>query len=165
MEAQLRRELKQRILDHSAEFKLDSILISSHVRQVTETMQVSAMDVAYALSTILEYPHHINQYNDDKIKPNRPVTSAKQDQKSLKTAQIALLEQQIQKDKALENLNNCLHDNFWTAFNSLETKNHPILTKGIELAIEMQQAIMRVGYSLIERHEIKVARCFRYVML
>lgn len=79
MEAQLRGELKQRILDHSAEFKLDSILISSHVRQVTETMQVSAMDVAYAVSTILEYPHHINQFqSDDQEKKdratNRPVT-------------------------------------------------------------------------------------------
>lgn len=65
MDAQLRSELKQRILDHSAEFKLESILVSSFVRQINEVMQVSAMDVAYSLSTILEYPHHINQYHND----------------------------------------------------------------------------------------------------
>ena len=78
---------------------------------------------------------------------------------------MALLQEQMQKDKALENLNDCLHDNFWTAYHSFGADNHTILTKGIELAIEMQKAIIRVGYSLIERHEIKVARYFRYVML
>lgn len=37
--------------------------------------------------------------------------------------------------------------------------------KGIAMAKEMQQAIVRVGTSLIERKEIKNGVNFRYVMI
>ena len=37
--------------------------------------------------------------------------------------------------------------------------------KGIQLAKDLQQAIVRVGTSLIDRKEIKVAHDFRYVIL
>jgi len=40
-----------------------------------------------------------------------------------------------------------------------------LLKKGIELAKEMQQAIVRVGNGLIDKREIKVAQQFRYCML
>jgi cell division control protein 45 len=72
----------------------------------------------------------------------------------------------INQDKHLENLNNCLHDNFWIAYDALDPKNAGIiLVRGIELAKEMQQAVIRVGTSIIERKEVKVAEYFRYVML
>jgi len=37
--------------------------------------------------------------------------------------------------------------------------------KGIELAKEMQQAIVRVGNGLLDKKEIKVAQQFRYCIL
>ena len=40
-----------------------------------------------------------------------------------------------------------------------------ILKKGIELAKEMQQAIVRVGNGLIDKREVKTAQKFRYCML
>jgi hypothetical protein len=43
----------------------------------------------------------------------------------------------VSQDKILENLNECLHDNFWLAFDSLEVKKVHILFKGIDLAKEM----------------------------
>jgi len=48
----------------------------------------------------------------------------------------------------------------------LEPKNaSTLLVKGISLAKDMQEAIIRVGTSIIERKEVKVAEYFRYVML
>jgi hypothetical protein len=40
-----------------------------------------------------------------------------------------------------------------------------LLLKGIELAKEMQMAIVRVGVSLIEKKDIKQADYFRYCVL
>ena len=40
-----------------------------------------------------------------------------------------------------------------------------LLRRGIELAKDMQQAIVRVGNGLIDKHEIKVAQHFRYCIL
>jgi len=40
-----------------------------------------------------------------------------------------------------------------------------LLVKGISVAKDLQQAIIRVGTSIIERKEVKVAEYFRYVML
>ena len=70
------------------------------------------------------------------------------------------------KDQVVENLNVCMHDNFWIAYDALEPGNaSTLLMKGIELAKDMQQAIIRVGTSIIERKEVKVASLFRYCML
>jgi trehalose-6-phosphatase len=58
-----------------------------------------------------------------------------------------------------------LNDNFWIAFDSLDPKNTHILQKGINFAKEMQQAIIRVGGSIIDRKEVKMAQHFRYVTI
>ena len=64
MDPILRKELKAKILDKSNDFGLDKILIDSFVRQITETIQISALDATYALSSLLEFPLHINAYNE-----------------------------------------------------------------------------------------------------
>lgn len=52
------------------------------------------------------------------------------------------------------------------AYDALDTmKQVGLLMKGIAMAKEMQQAIVRVGTSLIERKEIKNGVNFRYVMI
>lgn len=69
-------------------------------------------------------------------------------------------------DKALENLSVCQNNNFWIAYDSLEAKNaQTILYKGIQLAKDLQQAIVRMGQSLIDRREVKVSHHFRYVII
>jgi hypothetical protein len=65
MDASLRKSLKERILDCGMpELELDKILSSSYARQVTEDQQISAQDSAYAISSLLEAPHHINLLNE-----------------------------------------------------------------------------------------------------
>lgn len=65
MDATIRRELKRRILDQSSDFGIEKVLHPSFVRQVTETLQVSASDAAYAIAALLEYPHHLNAMNEE----------------------------------------------------------------------------------------------------
>lgn len=58
----------------------------------------------------------------------------------------------------LENLNSCLHDNFWIAYDALEFKNaESLLAKGIQAAKQLQEAIIRQGCAIIEKKEVKVA--------
>lgn len=72
----------------------------------------------------------------------------------------------MQKDRILENLNSCLHNNFWIAYDALEfRKAESLMIKGIQAAKDMQQAIIRIGTSIVERKEVKVADYFRYVIL
>ena len=66
MDANLRKDLKRKIMDISADFGIEKILIDSYVRQMTETLQVSAIDEAYSISALLEFPCHINSFNDEK---------------------------------------------------------------------------------------------------
>jgi len=82
-----------------------------------------------------------------------------------RNAKVTQANKLVCQDKILQNLNDCLHDNFWLAFDSLELKKTNVLFKGINLAKEMQQAIIRTGNSLIERKEVKVAAGFRYVII
>ena len=60
-----------------------------------------------------------------------------------------------------------LFDNFWVAYDALDLKqnNMHLLSKGIGLAKEMQEAIVRVGNGMIEKKDVKTAQNFRYVFL
>ena len=64
-------------------------------------------------------------------------------------------------------MHDCLFDNFWIAYDALDLKqnNMPLLMNGIDLAKEMQEAIVRVGNGLIEKKEVKTSQTFRYVFL
>jgi len=64
-------------------------------------------------------------------------------------------------------VHDCLFENFWGAYDAMDLKqtNMHILMKGIDLAKEMQMAIVRVGVSLIEKKEIKKGVSFRYCIL
>lgn len=46
------------------EFGLDEIIMHSYVRQFDAQTQVSSSDMAYAITSLLEYPISQNQKND-----------------------------------------------------------------------------------------------------
>ena len=57
MNADLKKTLKRRILDKSHLFNLDNILISSYTYQASDSLQLSALDMAHAVSSLLEAPY------------------------------------------------------------------------------------------------------------
>jgi len=131
---------------------------------MTTSMQVSALDAAYAISALLEYPHNINEFND---MSNRTHSQAKKpDDETDRNMAHQAMEQKKQRFQVLDNLSSCLHDNFWVAYDALEFKNaETLLVKGIKAAKQLQEAIIRQGSAIIEKKDVKVASNFRYVML
>jgi cell division control protein 45 len=116
--------------------------------------------MAYAISSILESPKSLQQQEFGKK------SQAKGEQAIVKNPQHQKYLEQIEREKALDSLKSCLNDNFWLAYDALDAcKQVSLVMKGIEMAKELQKAIVRVGTSLIERKEIKVSNYFRYVMI
>jgi len=75
MDPALKTQLRRKVLDASDDFGLQKILSSSFVRQMTDSMQASASDMAYSISALLEYPHHINTLNDAEAEKNKKLLS------------------------------------------------------------------------------------------
>ena len=104
MDPELRNNLKQNILDKSQtdEYKIDKILINNFVRQVSDIMQISATDQAYAISSLLDYPYHINAYNEEQSREikKKETQQPNQDDKdkeniNFKNKQLARIQEQI----------------------------------------------------------------------
>lgn len=64
MDPTLRQTLKRRILDKSHLFSLEKILISSFICQINDSLQISALDMAQAVSSLLEAPYNLQAIND-----------------------------------------------------------------------------------------------------
>jgi len=103
---------------------------------------MSSSDMAYSITSLLEHP----------------IRSSKDTENNSNQTQAASI---------VNGVHECLFDNFWQAYDALDLKqtNMHLLMKGIELAKEMQMAIVRVGVSLIEKKEIKKGVSFRYCIL
>eukprot|EP00808_Paulinella_micropora_P021793 g56480.t1 len=55
--------------------------------------------------------------------------------------------------------------NFWFAYDSLSSKNIKLFTRGIEMAIETQKAIVRQASAIIQKKTVQSSGPFRYVVL
>jgi hypothetical protein len=51
------------------------------------------------------------------------------------------------------------------AYDALDNNNKSLVDKGIDLAKDMQQSIVRSGTGIIDRKEVKLANDYRYVTL
>jgi hypothetical protein len=51
------------------------------------------------------------------------------------------------------------------ALDALDKQNSHLLAKGIELAKELQRAIIQTGTQIIDKKEVKVCDRFRYVFI
>ena len=61
-----------------------------------------------------------------------------------------------------------LYDNFWVAYDALDLQkrtNSHLLKHGIELARNMQQAIVRMGTGLVDKNEVKQSNDFYYIFI
>ena len=70
MDPSLRKELKTRVLDISYQLNLDKIIMSSYVRQATESQHISATDYVYAISSLLEAPLHLSHQTENSAATN-----------------------------------------------------------------------------------------------
>lgn len=56
MDASMKRDLKTKFMNTAQDFGLDEIIMHSYIRQFDPKTQVSASDMAYAISSLLEHP-------------------------------------------------------------------------------------------------------------
>ncbi len=112
MKPEIKRELKNKILEIAEDFGLNEIVMHSFVRQFDSQTQVSATDMAYAISSLLEFPAVVDK--EQKGPGNVP-----------KSQVFDAYDTEF--------------DNFWEAYDALDLKqtNLHLLIKGIELAKEM----------------------------
>lgn len=72
---------------------------------------------------------------------------------------------EAEKDFSLENAHDCKYANFWVAYDALDKSNKSLVDAGIEIAKEVQKAMVHIGTSVIEKKEVKMGSGFRYVLL
>lgn len=56
MKPDIKRDLKNKILEINDDFGLSEIIMKSFIRQFDPQTQISATDMAYAISSLLEFP-------------------------------------------------------------------------------------------------------------
>ena len=135
----------------SSGFGLNDIAYYSFIKQYDRKSQFSASDIVYCLTSILESPHKVIKSKDKKAKEGEP----KEDEKA--------------KEEAIELLNlnseEVLKENFWAAYDSLNDTEVETIKKGIDLAIEIQTAVVNQGTSLIEKKNIYPTQELRYAII
>ena len=136
--------------------------MNSYSRQFNSNMVLSATDCAYAITSLLEHP---NTQSSNAQKSNSMGDGENQNPNSAK--QLNNSEQKPQLGTGIEDVHDCLFDNFWVAYDALDLKqnNMDLLIKGIDMAKDMQKAIVSVGNGMIEKKEVKTSASFRYVIL
>ena len=72
---------------------------------------------------------------------------------------------EVEKEFNLEAAQECKYANFWVAYDALDKNNKNLVEMGIEMAKELQKALVQIGTSIIDKKEVKAGEGFRYVFL
>lgn len=73
MDHKYKELLEQNIEKVAEEFKLENIIINSFVRQVNEKTQLSASDMVYSITSLLEAPSKINEDDIKNVSTSKEV--------------------------------------------------------------------------------------------
>eukprot|EP00347_Sterkiella_histriomuscorum_P008719 403344017 len=180
MDPVIRNELKTKILENCHIFALDNIMQKTYMLQLDHKTQILATDMAYSVTTILESPKNLNIKNgmlapSTKLldETGKMTFSNSLDVNNLLSNRISgvtlnqssLLQKELETREHIEYLNQCKYDNFYVALDSLDRKNKHLLEKGIELAKDLQKAIIQMGTSILDKKQVKLATRFRYAFL
>ena len=61
MDPNIRNLLTTKFIEKSEDFGLVNIAINTYIKQIDSKMQISAIDMIYAISSILESPKNLNR--------------------------------------------------------------------------------------------------------
>jgi cell division control protein 45 len=152
MDMDLKQMLRNKIEVVAPLYGLTDICFPSFTRSYGWECCLSASDVVYALSTILETsPAAATRLgadikhrhgNEDDWKPTHQTT----DTSELKCGR---------KDWWMRN--------FFTAYDALKDSSPDIILHGLKLCMETQKAIVRQGTSVIDKRMVKLLKNFRFV--
>lgn len=153
MDPILRKELKERVLNNSSQYGLDNMMVQTYLLQLDQKTQITAIDMVHSLASLLESPRNLTQKEHSSFEERKHENSNLLQQRitntSLNQNQLAL--KTLEQEKHIDYLTQCKYDNFYVALDALEKKNKPLLEKGIDLAKEVQQAIIQIGTQILEK--------------
>jgi len=160
MNNNLKKKLKDKILDviEQPEYNLSDILIHSFLRQIDTKTQISASDLTYALSSILEAPKDLESAEEilEALINKSQTTNRSEESKSQNSNQENFfLPEEVEYNRI---------KNFWYAYEALAGDVQK-LDQGIELAIEMQKKTMTEAIFLLEKRGVQACKEFRYCLV
>jgi len=159
MNNKLKKQLKEKILDifeQQSDYDFSDALLHSFVRQIDTKTQVSAQDLTYALSAILEAPRDLESPEEIlNMILNKSQNSRSEETKSEYSIQNVLMTDGFEYNRI---------KNFWYAYETLSGDLQK-LEKGIEMAIDMQKKTMNEALFLIEKRNIFTFEDFRYCLI
>lgn len=132
--------------------------------------------MAYSISAILESPRNMNpKMAGISMNGNTATNGFKTsgDINNLLSTRVSgvtlnqnsLLQKDLEIKERLAYQSQCRYDNFYVALDALERKNKHLLDKGIEMARELQMAIISFGTSIIEKKQIRPMDRYRYCFI
>ena len=160
MQPDIKNKIKEHISSVCGTFDLSDILTNSFSYQYDHKLQISATDMAYAITSLLENPSGDSDgkgdNNTENVDPNMGNTTSSTAAAAGKPTLSGITD-----------VHQRLYDNFFVAYDALDLKrnNTHLLKHGIGLAKDIQQAIVRVGNSLIDKKLVKNHNKFRYLIL
>lgn len=60
MDPNLRKELKERILNNCDQYGLDNMMIQTYLLQLDHKTQITAIDMVHSITSLLESPRNLN---------------------------------------------------------------------------------------------------------
>ncbi len=107
MNPNIKKRFKEKMLQVASDFGLNEIMMTSYSRQFDNKTQLSATDMASAISALLETPISGATDNDgENVNPNRGAANNNNSDD--------------QKSNSLAGIQGRLHDNFWVAYDALD---------------------------------------------
>ena len=85
--------------------------------------------------------------------------------KATSVGTITQITKDSEKDYNLEAAQECKYANFWVAYDALDKNNKNLIEEGINMAKDLQKALVQIGTSIIDKKEVKAGEGFRYVFL
>ncbi|KRX06630.1 hypothetical protein PPERSA_13109 [Pseudocohnilembus persalinus] len=169
MDYKHKKQLKNKLVEVGDQFKLsDVLLINSFIRQIDQTVQISASDMVYCLQTVLECPKSIlekvfSEYQlQDKIQEQKQTNN---NQNNNNNDQQQNNDNQYSDDFIIDESRS--RNFYWAVDLIKEAQNSRVklIKEAINIAIDFQKAMVNEATFLIERNAMESNDNFRYCII
>lgn len=169
MPLEMKQMLREKIQEMAPEFGLEDIFYGSFKRQFAFQYQLCAADAVYGLQALLEAPEsYISSVfqAETHAQQNTWTSLFSIDVNGVKP--ISEKAQDADNDEEEDSTDDFRQQNFQLAHTALSCRSvasSKLMESGIKVSMELKQAIVRVGISIMERKLIVRVKHFRYVCL
>lgn len=170
MPLEMKQMLREKIQEMAPEFGLEDIFYGSFKRQFAFQYQLCAADAVYGLQALLEAPESyissVFQAETHAQQSNTWASLFSIDVNGIKP--ISDKAQDGDNDDGEDATDDFRQQNFHLAHTALSCRSvasSKLMESGIKVSMELKQAIVRVGISIMERKLIVRVKHFRYVCL